>query len=220
MGLELPRSRHNYTVRYEKWGKKVRVKTEDRRQAIMHAAMEVFREVGYERASMTEIASRVGGSKSTLYGYFASKEELYAEAMLDSSREEAIKLERMLDPSHPSITLVLEEFGKSYLYFVTSPDIVAKKRSVFGEGWFSSLGALLYAGGPKQTLRKLAEYIERQMRAGALRQADADIAAMHLQGLLEAGIVEPALFGVAPRLPIEDAVPRAIQAFMAIYGQK
>jgi AcrR family transcriptional regulator len=197
----------------------VRVKTEDRRQAILHAAMEVFREGGYERASMAEIAARVGGSKATLYGYFASKEELYAAAMLDSAREEAIKLERMLDTSHASIALVLEEFGKSYLYFVTSPDIVAKKRSIFGQGGFSSVGAMLYAGGPKQTLGKLADYIASQMRASVLRHADPDIAALHLQGLLEAGIVEPGLFGVPPRFPIEDAVPCAIRAFMAIYGQ-
>jgi AcrR family transcriptional regulator len=196
----------------------LRVKTEDRRQAILHAAMEVFREEGYERASMAEIAARVGGSKSTLYGYFASKEELYAAAMLDSAREEAVKLERMLDTSHASITLVLEEFGRSYLYFVTSPDIVAKKRSIFGQAGCSSVGALLYAGGPKQTLGKLADYIGLQMRAGVLRRADPEIASMHLQGLLEAGIVEPGLFGAAPRLTIEDAVPIAIQAFTLIYG--
>jgi AcrR family transcriptional regulator len=197
----------------------LRVKTEDRRQAILHAAMEVFREAGYERASMAEIAARVGGSKSTLYGYFASKEELYAAAMLDSAREEAIKLERMLDTSHANITLVLEEFGKSYLYFVTSPDLVAKKRSIFGQSGFSSVGALLYAGGPQQTLGKLAAYIGRQMRADVLRRADPDIAALHLQGLLEAGIVEPGMFGAPPRLTIEDAIPVAIQAFMRIYGQ-
>jgi AcrR family transcriptional regulator len=197
----------------------VRVKTEDRRQAILHAAMEVFREGGYERASMAEISARVGGSKSTLYGYFASKEELYAAAMLESAREEAIKLERMLDTSHESISLVLEEFGKSYLYFVTSPDIVAKKRSIFGQGGLSSVGALMYAGGPKHTLGKLAEYILLQMHSGVLRRADPDIAALHLQSLLEAGIVEPGMFGAAPRLTIEDAVPLAIQAFMLIYGQ-
>ncbi len=196
----------------------MRVKTEDRRQAILHAAMEVFRDGGYERASMAEIAARVGGSKATLYGYFASKEELYTAAMLDSAREEAIKLERMLDTSHASITVVLEEFGKSYLYFVTSPDIVAKKRSIFGQGGSSSVGAMLYAGGPKQTLGKLADYIASQVQAGVLRQADPVMAALHLQGLLEAGIVEPSLFGVPPRFPIEDAVPCAIQAFMAIYG--
>jgi hypothetical protein len=114
---------------------------------------------------------------------------------------------------------VLEEFGKSYLYFVTSADIVAKKRSIFGQGGSSSVGALLYAGGPKQTLGKLAAYIASQMQAGVLRRADPDIAALHLQGLLEAGIVEPGLFGVPPRLTIEDAVPVAIRAFMLIYGQ-
>jgi hypothetical protein len=77
---------------------------------------------------------------------------------------------------------------------------------------------LLYTGGPKQTLDKLAEYIGLQMQAGVLRRADPEIASMHLKGLLEAGIVEPGLFGAAPRLTIEDAVPVAIRAFTLIYG--
>ena len=44
----------------------MRVKTDDRRAAILEAAVEVFREVGYERASMAAISARVGGSKATL----------------------------------------------------------------------------------------------------------------------------------------------------------
>ncbi|OYW88264.1 MAG: TetR family transcriptional regulator, partial [Sphingobium sp. 32-64-5] len=54
----------------------MRVRTDDRRQAILDVATEMFREVGYARASMAAISARIGGSKGTLYGYFKSKEEL------------------------------------------------------------------------------------------------------------------------------------------------
>ena len=182
--------------------------------------MEVFREGGYERASMAEIAARVGGSKATLYGYFASKEELYAAAMLDSAREEAIKLERMLDTSHASIALVLEEFGKSYLYFVNLTGHRSQEAQHLWPGRVLVRRRDAICRGDRN--RRWASWriiSPRKCERVCCAHADPDIAALHLQGLLEAGIVEPGLFGVPPRFPIEDAVPCAIRAFMAIYGQ-
>jgi AcrR family transcriptional regulator len=48
----------------------MKTKTEGKRLAILKAAADVFREVGFERASMSEIRARIGGSKATLYNYF------------------------------------------------------------------------------------------------------------------------------------------------------
>ena len=48
-----------------------------RRAAILSAARDAFFEEGYDAASMSTIAARVGGSKGTLYNYFKSKEELF-----------------------------------------------------------------------------------------------------------------------------------------------
>ena len=75
----------------------MRVKTEGRRQVIIDAALEVFKEVGYERASMAEISARAGGSKATLYNYFKSKEELFSAAMLEAVVEQGLPMLR-LDP--------------------------------------------------------------------------------------------------------------------------
>ena len=40
----------------------MKTKTEAKRLAILKAAAEVFRQTGFERASMAEIQKRVGGS--------------------------------------------------------------------------------------------------------------------------------------------------------------
>jgi hypothetical protein len=56
------------------------------------------------------------------------------------------------------------------------------------------------------------------MNRGDLRPADPRVATYHLQGLLDAGLIEPSLHGVAPRLQIKDAVPLAVDAFLRIYG--
>jgi AcrR family transcriptional regulator len=54
----------------------MRSRTLEKKSVIVRIAAEMFDELGYERASMSAIAARVGGSKATLYRYFMSKEEL------------------------------------------------------------------------------------------------------------------------------------------------
>src|ERR1700751_4458357 len=49
----------------------------DRRDPILDVAYECFVADGYGAASMSTIAARLGGSKGTLYNYFASKDELF-----------------------------------------------------------------------------------------------------------------------------------------------
>jgi AcrR family transcriptional regulator len=197
----------------------MRVKTEDRRQAIMRAALTVFGELGYERASMSEIAARLGYSKATIYGYFPSKEELFVTALLEVHSDQAEAFLEKLDPSRKDISGVLEDFGRAYLEFHSSPSLLDNKRNALAQGAASSLGPLLYERGPQHSCDRLKAYLERLMHCGALRPCDPEIAALHFQGLLEAGIVEPCLFGAAPRLTIEQAAPLAVEAFMRAYGQ-
>ena len=37
------------------------------------SSTEIFQELGFERTSMSKICAKVGGSKATIYNYFASK---------------------------------------------------------------------------------------------------------------------------------------------------
>ena len=196
----------------------MRVKTQDRRDAIIQAAMEVFSEVGFERASMSEIAARVGGSKATLYGYFASKEELYVAAMQEAITTQAGEIGRILDPARADVRAVLEDFAMGYLKAVITPFVMASKRTMMGQGGASVLGPQLYEHIERCAWTPVAAYLETLMARGDLRAADPRIATYQLQGLLDAGLVEPSLHGVAPRLKIEDAVPLAVDAFLRIYG--
>src|ERR1700740_2417826 len=62
----------------------MKVRTAQKRESIIEAAAALFAEMGYERASMSELVKRLGGSKATIYGYFASKEALF-EAVVRAS---------------------------------------------------------------------------------------------------------------------------------------
>jgi len=48
-----------------------------RRQEILQAAIRIFAEKGFERATLDEIAEAAEFGKGTIYNYFASKEELF-----------------------------------------------------------------------------------------------------------------------------------------------
>src|SRR5690242_13002072 len=58
-------------------------RTEARRAQILDAAAEVFTELGYEPATLEAIGERVGLSKTSLYYYVRSKEDLLGQIMLD-----------------------------------------------------------------------------------------------------------------------------------------
>jgi len=53
----------------------------DTRQRILDTALDLFIEQGYDKASLREIAERVGVTKAALYYHFASKEEIFRTLM-------------------------------------------------------------------------------------------------------------------------------------------
>ena len=60
----------------EKYLGKKKTRNEVRRQEIINAAIDVFFEYGYHKASMRDIAQRIGVTQASLYYHFRNKEEL------------------------------------------------------------------------------------------------------------------------------------------------
>lgn len=196
----------------------MRSKTDEKRNAIIAAATEVFEEVGYQRASMTMIAARFGGSKATLYGYFHSKEQLFATAVISALDDTGEELRASLDSSDDIVT-VLARYGRIYLELVSRPEILAIQRTVLSEGQGSTLGREVYEIGPKRGLTDLTEFLQARAGAGELDLASPELGALHLKALLEAGITEPLLFGLPETRDKDEAVRTAVAAFMKIYGR-
>ena len=64
-----------------------RLTAEQRRAAILEAAVAVFADRGYYAASIDDVATAAGISKALIYEHFASKQELYA-SLLDQEADE------------------------------------------------------------------------------------------------------------------------------------
>src|SRR3954468_7941192 len=100
----------------------MRVKTEAKRESIVEIASQVFQELGYERASMDEIAARMGGSKVTLYGYFPSKQHLFLAVVHHMA---ALQLNPAFDElasGGDDLQRVLRRFGEKFVAFVCTPE--------------------------------------------------------------------------------------------------
>jgi AcrR family transcriptional regulator len=196
----------------------VRVKTEDRRQAIVDVAIEIFREVGYERATMAMISRRLGGSKGTLYGYFDSKEELFEAAMKAASEGAGDQIMGILKSQSGGIRAVLESFSLAYLNFILGKDVLAITRTAIADGAGSSLGPHLFEQGPGRAITKLAEFFEKEMALGRIRQTSPLTVAVHFKGLIEAGFLEEALYGATPEFEKRPAISKAVDTFLRAFG--
>lgn len=200
-------------------GAGLRLKTEEKRRAIIEAAKGVFLERGYDAASMAEVSARVGGSKQTLYSYFSSKEELFIAVILETS-------ETLFQPLFENFSTdgdlpgALRELAVSFLRLICQDEIVAYRRIMIAEGAKSSLGRRAFESGPKRGWDALAEIFRRAMDEGRMRRADDWRAVTHFFGLCEAGAPHHLLEGVVEAVSDEDLVENAesaIEVFVRAY---
>ncbi len=195
----------------------MRVRTEAKRDAILEAASKVFLELGFEGASMAEIAARVGGSKATLYGYFGSKEELFVEVMHGAALRHFEPIFAALENDSDDVPLALQRFGERAMAVLCQEPAVQARRAIIAESGRSDIGLRFYEGGPKKGSIELGRYLALQMGKGRLRTSDPTVAAHHLMALLESETITPRIFGIEKALTkaqIRQAVSRALETFL------
>ena len=185
---------------------------------IIEVAVDLFREVGFERATMAMISRRLGGSKGTLYGYFQSKEELFEAAMNSAVEGPGDEIMSLLDPDADDLQAMLERFANAYLGFILGNEVLAITRTAVAEGATSTLGAHLFAQGPGRAIAAFTQFFTLLMERGRLRATSPQAASIQFKGLIEAGFLEEALYGADFRVKRCQAVTAAVDTFLRAYG--
>ncbi len=200
----------------------MKVRTEARREAILEVASQVFLEFGFERASMGEMVRRIGGSKSTIYSYYPSKEALF-QAVVEKVGE--IHIQAAFDElaSHDGgegVRDVLVKFSEKLAGFLCSNEMVATHRMVLAEAGRSNMGELFYEAGPKRGILQLAELFQRVMEKGLMREESPMVVALHFVALVQAEMQLRWYYKELPPLTgeqIKDTAGRAMAAFSRAY---
>ena len=72
-----------------------------RRQEIMLAMAAVIIEKGYSSATLEDVATKMGTSRAVIYYQFRSKEDLYAEVVVESVSQAVARLEEIMAAGRP-----------------------------------------------------------------------------------------------------------------------
>ncbi len=197
----------------------MRVKSEEKRREIVTKAWELFKENGFERTTMSDISDRVGGSKATLYGYYDSKEQLFAATLERVIGDPADEVFAQLARTGKLKTRLLN-FARAMLEARLSEDLIAVEQALISEARRSALGELLRARFVQPQWRRLAAALDREMVAGQLRKADPMLATWHFRGLVEADLVERRLHGESTITAheIKTAAEAGVDAFLRAYA--
>lgn len=193
-----------------------------KRRQILDGARKVFMDLGFDGASMNEIARAAGVSKGTLYVYFADKNRLF-EAIVEEEALEQGKAVFNLDPSRDAET-TLREFGRAYIQLLCRPGGGSSIRTVMAIAErMPEVGNRFYENVLQKTIHRLADYLEARVGSGDLAIDDCRLAASQFMMMCQASLFLPFVFQVAPAPSPERiayVVDSATRMFLAAYRVK
>ena len=194
-----------------------------KRRQIIHGARAVFLSMGFDGASMGEIARAARVSKGTLYVYFKDKDELFKAI---AAKECVFQAEGIFsfDEADPDVEAVLMRVFTGFVKTLCEPGRHSSLRAVIAiADRMPEVGQMFYQAGPAVGLARTRAYLEAEVTAGRLVIPDCEIAAAQLIEASHATLFKPMLFNFAPPPApdrIEYVVGIAVKAFLAAYGKK
>jgi AcrR family transcriptional regulator len=193
-----------------------------KRRQILDGARKLFLDLGFDAASMGEIARAAGVSKGTLYVYFADKNHLF-EAIVEQEVLEQQKVAFNFDPAR-DVATTLREFGQAYIELLCRPGGGSATRTVIAIAErMPEVGRRFYGNVIALTIRRLAAYLDARIAAGDLAIDDCELAATQFMQMCQATLFQPFLFQAAPAPSAKrmaHVVDSATRIFLAAYGAR
>src|SRR5580658_9520475 len=190
-----------------------------KRRQILDGARKVFMNLGFDGASMGEIARAAGVSKGTLYVYFADKYRLF-EAIVEEEVLDQQKVAFNFDPARDAAT-TLREFGQAYIELLCRPGGGSAIRTVMAIAErMPDVGRRFYEDVLAQTIGRFAAYLEARVAAKDLAIDDCELAASQFMLMCQASLFLPFVFQAAPPPSVErmaQVVESARRMFLAAY---
>lgn len=139
-----------------------------RADLFLDAATQVFLEKGYRNTRLTDIVARTGGSLSTLYAAFGSKEGLIHAIMERSIRSFGEGLD-ILDQPGLSPAEAMPAVAEHLAAEMLTPERMVSHRIIIGEGLaFPALRDWFFEHGVEPAHLRLTDYFARNAAAGTL----------------------------------------------------
>jgi AcrR family transcriptional regulator len=195
-----------------------------KREQILDGAWRVFKQKGFDAASMNDITREAAVSKGTIYVYFQNKDDLFA-ALIDRHRAEFALSMRDILAGTEAVRDGLWQFGDAFIHKVTCTDMIPAMRSALGViDRMPKLSQRFFVAAPNNVRVVLHDFLQHHVEQGALAIQDVDMAARQFIELATGTFFKMKLFGELVGEPPADEVERvlssAIHVFMSAYGTK
>lgn len=186
---------------------------------ILKAAHIEFCKVGFDGASMEQLAKAADVSKPTLYQYFGGKEGLFS-AVLNEARAHIVA---PLAKNDGTLVDRLWRFSWVYAQFILQPDMLSLARLVLGEaGRRPDTAKQYHENGPAQAFEGLSEFVSAAQDAGEIYVDDVALAANDLWSLVLSGPRDHYLHHVHDRPSQEEllvAIGHGLSVFLKAYSR-
>ncbi|MBR0697162.1 TetR/AcrR family transcriptional regulator [Bradyrhizobium lablabi] len=193
-----------------------------KRRQILDGARKVFLDLGFDGASMGEIARAAGVSKGTLYVYFPDKYGLF-EAIVEEEKIEQSRTAFNFDPAR-DVDTTLPEFGRAYIALLCRPGGGSAIRTVMAIAErMPEVGSRFYNHVIAHTVDRLATYLEARAKLGELVIDDYQLAAWQFMQMCQATLFQAFIFQAKPSPSperIATVVDSATRVFFAAYRPK
>jgi TetR/AcrR family transcriptional regulator len=158
------------------------------RDQILDAAERMFARVGYHEASLREIAELAEFSVGAVYGFFASKDDIYREIFLRRAAEFMPGMRDVLSSDRPPRQQLLDLADWQVDFFRRHPHF---SRLVLRSGWIAPPLAEPPEDSQilenfRESQRMQADLFRRGQQAGELRVGDTALLARMFSGLVSA----------------------------------
>jgi TetR/AcrR family transcriptional regulator, regulator of autoinduction and epiphytic fitness len=195
--------------------------TEQKREAILEAAVEEFKQKGFQGTSMDKIADRAKVSKRTVYNHFSSKEVLFAE-ITEVVWHKSLAATQLSYHSDRPLSDQLTDIAEQELTLLDSTNFVSMSRVLLAECFHSPELAQQTMVRMTQSESGLKRWLEDAIQDQRLVNVNTDFAATQFLSLLKAFAFWPQAIWHASFPPAEERkqiIGSAVEMFLKQYQQ-
>jgi len=154
---------------------------DEKREAVLRTAVQLFLEQGYHRATLNDVAERLNITKPALYNYFRGKEEILFECCV-LGQERVAEVIAEIDAGGGSGIAKLRKLIRAYAEVMTTDYGAGLIR--FDTRDLSDRNSKILRDAKKSIDRTFRQYIADGIADGSVRPCDVKMAAFAIAGSL------------------------------------
>ncbi|CAA0090950.1 HTH-type transcriptional regulator SrpR [BD1-7 clade bacterium] len=198
---------------------KSRSKSEEKREAILTAAADLFIQQGFVNTSMDQIAKQAEVSKQTVYSHFGDKHGIFAASI--EQKCIAHSLEAGFLQQDLPVEELLSDLSHRFAELVKSDDAISVARVCISNAEeYPDISNTFFEAGPERVMSIVIVFLEEQHRKGHLVIKNPTFAAYQLLHMLHGAASFKAQYGLLPNFDnqeqldyIDDCVAMFLRAY-------